>query len=52
VLEGAVLLLGVLLGGPVGIGTLLFAAGIGPAVQIAFRVLRQTPVRRPVEVPA
>jgi uncharacterized membrane protein YczE len=52
VLEGVVLVLGVLLGGPVGIGTLMFALGIGPAVQVAFRVLRQTPVRRPVEVPA
>jgi len=52
VLECTVLVLGVLLGGPVGIGTLLFALGIGPAVQIAFRVLRQTPVRRPVEAPA
>ena len=51
VLEGVVLVLGVLLGGPVGVGTVLFALGIGPAVQIAFRVLRQTPVRRPVEVP-
>lgn len=51
-LECVVLVLGVLLGGPVGIGTLLFALGIGPAVQIAFRVLRQTPVRRPVEAPA
>jgi uncharacterized membrane protein YczE len=52
VLECTVLVLGVLLGGRVGIGTLLFALGIGPAVQVAFRVLRQTPVRRPVEVPA
>jgi uncharacterized membrane protein YczE len=52
VLEGVVLLLGVLLGGPVGVGTVLFALGIGPAVQVAFRVLRQTPVRRPVEAPA
>lgn len=51
-LEGVVLVLGVLLGGPVGIGTVLFALGIGPAVQVAFRVLRQTPVRRPVEAPA
>lgn len=51
VLEIAVLVLGVLLGGPVGIGTVLFALGIGPAVQVAFRVLRQTPVRRTVEVP-
>ena len=52
VLECVVLVLGVLLGGPVGVGTVLFALGIGPAVQIAFRVLRQTPVRRPVEAPA
>lgn len=51
VLECVVLVLGVLLGGPVGIGTLLFALGIGPAVQVAFRVLRQTPVRRPLEAP-
>lgn len=51
-LEVVVLVLGVLLGGPVGIGTVLFALGIGPAVQVAFRVLRQTPVHRPVEAPA
>jgi uncharacterized membrane protein YczE len=50
-LECTVLLIGVLLGGPVGIGTVAFALGIGPAVQVAFRVLRQTPVRRTVEVP-
>lgn len=53
-LELAVLVVGVLLGGPVGIGTLAFALGIGPAVQLAFRVLRQSPVHRPVrtvEVP-
>ncbi len=37
------LLIGAALGGPVGIGTLAFALGIGPAVQLAFRVLRQTP---------
>ena len=45
VLECVVLALGALLGGPVGIGTLLFAFGIGPAVQLAFRVLGQTPDR-------
>jgi len=45
VLECLVLALGVLLGGPVGIGTLLFAVGIGPAVQLAFRVFGQTPDR-------
>lgn len=50
-LECTVLVVGVLLGGPVGFGTVAFALGIGPAVQLAFRLLRQTPVRRPVEVP-
>mgnify|MGYP000361923440 CR=1 FL=1 len=51
-LELGVLVLGVALDGPVGIGTIAFALGIGPAVQLAFRLLRQTPVRRDVEVPA
>ena len=51
-LELTVLVLGVALGGPVGLGTLAFAVGIGPAVQVAFTVLRQTPVARPVEAPA
>ena len=51
-LECTVLVIGALLGGPVGVGTVAFALGIGPAVQIAFRLLRQTPVRRPVEAPA
>lgn len=44
-LECSVLILGVLLGGPVGVGTVLFALGIGPAVQVAFAVLGQTPAR-------
>ena len=43
VLECVVLVLGVLLGGPVGVGTLMFALGIGPAVQLAFRLPRQMP---------
>jgi uncharacterized membrane protein YczE len=51
-LELIVLAGGVALGGPVGLGTLAFALGIGPAVQLAFAVFRQTPVRRVVEVPA
>lgn len=51
-LESGVLALGALLGGPVGIGTVAFAVGIGPAVQLAFRVLRQTPVRPAQEAPA
>ncbi|MCW2585676.1 MAG: hypothetical protein JWN55_1192 [Frankiales bacterium] len=51
-LELTVLVAGVALGGPVGLGTLAFAVGIGPAVQLAFTLLRQTPVRRAVEAPA
>jgi uncharacterized membrane protein YczE len=51
-LECAVLVVGVLLGGPAGIGTVAFALGIGPAVQLAFRLTGQTPLRRPVEAPA
>jgi uncharacterized protein len=39
-LEATVLGVGWLLGGVVGVGTVLFAFGIGPAVQLAFRVLR------------
>jgi uncharacterized protein len=39
-LEGSVLGVGWLLGGVVGVGTVLFAFGIGPAVQLAFRVLQ------------
>lgn len=51
-LELAVLIVGMALGGPVGLGTIAFALGIGPAVQVAFRLLRQTPVRPPTQVPA
>lgn len=39
-LEGAALLLGFLLGGSVGIGTVVFAVGIGPAVDLAFQLFR------------
>ena len=51
-LELVVLIGGVALGGPVGVGTVAFALGIGPAIQLAFRLLRQTPVRRTIEAPA
>jgi uncharacterized membrane protein YczE len=50
-LECSVLVVGILLGGPLGVGTIAFALGIGPAVGLAFRLTRQTPVRRTVEVP-
>ena len=42
-IEAAALGAGWLLGGPVGIGTLIAVVGIGPAVQLGFTVLRQTP---------
>jgi uncharacterized membrane protein YczE len=37
-IELGVLVLGFLLGGTIGIGTIVFALGIGPAVQVALRV--------------
>ena len=40
VIEGSALLIGILLGGSVGIGTLVFALGIGPAVDVAFQIFR------------
>jgi uncharacterized membrane protein YczE len=46
-LEATVLGVGWLLGGTVGVGTVLFAFGIGPAVELAFRVLQvQVPGER------
>ena len=37
-IELSVLILGFLAGGTIGIGTIVFALGIGPAVQVALRV--------------
>ena len=48
VLDISVTLLGWILGGPVGIGTLLFALLIGPTVQGCFRVFNVQP-HQPVE---
>ncbi len=44
--EIVVVTVGWLLGGSIGIGTLLFALTIGPAVQIAFRLLRVRPLAK------
>ena len=46
-LEVATLIVGFLLGGTVGIGTLVFAAGIGPVVEAAFWLLGRTPLAAP-----
>jgi len=43
-IESSVTLLGFALGGTVGIGTVAFAFGIGPAVEIAFALLRRSPL--------
>jgi len=46
-IEASVLAVGWLLGGAAGVGTILFAFGIGPAVELAFRLLRvELPARR------
>lgn len=42
-LLSAVTFLGWLLGGPVGVGTLIFAFGMGPIMQLAFRTARFDP---------
>ena len=42
-LLSAATLIGWLLGGPVGVGTLLFAFGMGPVMQLAFRTVRFDP---------
>ena len=46
-LELAALALGFLLGGTVGIGTLVFALGIGPVVEASFWLLGRTPLAAP-----
>lgn len=44
VLELVVLALGVLLGGPLGLGTVLFAVLVGPSMQASLRLFRYRPV--------
>jgi uncharacterized protein len=46
-IEASVLAVGWLLGGAAGVGTILYAFGIGPAVELAFRLLRVELPRRP-----
>lgn len=56
-IEGSALLAGALLGGAMGLGTALFAVGIGPSVDIWFRVFRmdssgqKTPSKAPSAPP-
>jgi uncharacterized protein len=46
-IEVAALALGFSLGGTAGIGTLVFALGIGPAVELSFWLLERTPLVAP-----
>ena len=53
IIELVVVLIGWLLGGPLGFGTVIFAILIGPAVQWAFKLLKVIPHRSEiVEAPA
>ena len=46
-LEVATLVAGFMLGGTVGVGTLVFALGIGPVVELSFWLLGRTPLATP-----
>ena len=50
-IEITVLFVGWLLGGAVGIGTLAFAFGIGPVVQVMFKLLNFHPHAQPAPAP-
>jgi len=52
VIELAALAGGLALGGSVGVGTVVFAFGIGPACEAAFWVLRHSPLAAPPLAPA
>jgi uncharacterized protein len=45
-LELCALVAGIVLGGKFGVGTLLFAFGVGPCVEASFRLLEKTPLVR------
>ena len=51
-IEATVLVVGWLLGGTVGVGTVAFALLIGPSVELAFGLLRRSPLARPAELAA
>lgn len=51
-IEATALLAGMLLGGAWGLGTVLYAFGIGPAIEVAFRLFRvQVPSRKAALLP-
>lgn len=50
-IESSVTVVGFALGGTVGIGTLAFAFGIGPAVEASFSLLARSPLAQPASAP-
>jgi uncharacterized membrane protein YczE len=48
VLELCALAIGIVLGGTFGVGTVLFALGIGPIVEASFALLQRSPLAAPV----
>ena len=51
-IEATALVAGMLLGGAWGLGTVLYAFGIGPSIEVAFRLLRvQVPSRKAARPP-
>jgi uncharacterized membrane protein YczE len=50
-LELTALAIGIVLGGTFGVGTVLFALGIGPIVEYSFWVLERTPIAEPSPAP-
>lgn len=49
--EASAFVVGLVLGGPVGVGTALYTLSIGPATQLSFRLLRMTPVKETTTEP-
>jgi uncharacterized protein len=43
-LELCALVAGIVLGGTFGVGTVLFALGVGPCIEASFRVMERTPI--------
>jgi uncharacterized membrane protein YczE len=51
-LEVCALIVGIVLGGTFGFGTVLFALGVGPVIEASFSVLERTPLAMRVPAPA
>jgi uncharacterized membrane protein YczE len=51
-LELCALVVGIVLGGTFGVGTVLFAFLVGPIVEASFAVLARSPLAQPVPGPA